>query len=340
VSPTTATISVGGTQQLTATVLPSNATNKNVTWSSSNTAVTTVSTSGLVTAIAVGSATITVTTQDGNYTATSVITIVIASNTYTLFTSQTPASSATDNACELGMKFTSSQAGQIRKIRYYKPDTESGSHVGRLWSASGTLLTSASFSGETSSGWQEATMSSPFTIVANTTYVVSVNSNNNYAYTANGLGSMITNGPLSSIAGSNGVYIYASGSFPTNSHQNTNYFRDVTFSTSLSKGVQIETGEKSFEGNGIRIETSVTSSEDYGIKVYPNPASGFLYIQLNNLESHEFVISLYNTLSQKIVSVKTSETFITLNIEGCPKGLYILIIQSNMEKILKKVIIE
>ena len=74
VSPTSATIIVGGTQQLTATVLPSNATNKTVSWTSSNTAVATVNSSGVVTGVAAGSATITVTTQDGNKTATSSIT--------------------------------------------------------------------------------------------------------------------------------------------------------------------------------------------------------------------------------------------------------------------------
>jgi endo-1,4-beta-D-glucanase Y len=75
VSPTSATINTGATQQLTATVSPSNATNKNVSWSSSNTAVATVNSSGVVTGVAAGNATITVTTQDGNKTATSAITV-------------------------------------------------------------------------------------------------------------------------------------------------------------------------------------------------------------------------------------------------------------------------
>lgn len=61
-------LTVGQTQTLTATVSPSNATNKSVTWSSSNTSVATVSQSGVVTAVSNGSARITVTTQDGNYT--------------------------------------------------------------------------------------------------------------------------------------------------------------------------------------------------------------------------------------------------------------------------------
>jgi len=75
ITPTTATLGVGATQQLTPTVAPANATNKNVSYSSNNTGVATVNGSGLVTAIASGTATITVTTQDGAKTATAVITV-------------------------------------------------------------------------------------------------------------------------------------------------------------------------------------------------------------------------------------------------------------------------
>ena len=59
-------LTAGQTFQLSATVLPSNATNNSVTWSSNNTSVATVSTNGLVTAVADGSATITCTAQDGS----------------------------------------------------------------------------------------------------------------------------------------------------------------------------------------------------------------------------------------------------------------------------------
>lgn len=78
VSPTSASISAGLTRQLTATVAPSNATNQNVSWSSSNTTVATVNSSGLVTAVAAGTATITVTTQDGNKTAACAVTVTAA----------------------------------------------------------------------------------------------------------------------------------------------------------------------------------------------------------------------------------------------------------------------
>lgn len=75
VAPTTATIIKGQTQQLTATVAPSSASNKSVSWSSSNNSVATVNSSGLVTAKAAGNADITVTTADGNYKAVCKVTV-------------------------------------------------------------------------------------------------------------------------------------------------------------------------------------------------------------------------------------------------------------------------
>ncbi|MDQ6528401.1 Ig-like domain-containing protein [Flavobacterium sp. LHD-85] len=86
-SPTTASLNVGGTQQLTPTILPANATNKSVTYSSNNTAVATVNASGLITAVANGTATITVTTVDGSKTSTCLVSVTTASgggNYYTI----------------------------------------------------------------------------------------------------------------------------------------------------------------------------------------------------------------------------------------------------------------
>ena len=78
VSPTSHTFTyeqINSTCQLTATVSPNDASNKNVTWSSSNESVAIVSSTGLVTAKGVGTAAITVTTVNGGFTATSTITV-------------------------------------------------------------------------------------------------------------------------------------------------------------------------------------------------------------------------------------------------------------------------
>lgn len=76
---TSVTLTPGLTVQLTPTVLPTDATNQAVAWSSDNTAVATVSDSGLVTAIAPGTANIPVTTADGGFTATCSVAVSVTS---------------------------------------------------------------------------------------------------------------------------------------------------------------------------------------------------------------------------------------------------------------------
>ncbi|WP_369794355.1 Ig domain-containing protein [Serratia sp. DD3] len=72
---TTASVSLGNSLQLTPTIAPTTATNKAVTWTSSNPANVMVSTAGVITALAVGTSTITVKTTDGGKTATCVVTV-------------------------------------------------------------------------------------------------------------------------------------------------------------------------------------------------------------------------------------------------------------------------
>lgn len=74
-TPETASVVIGATQQLTATVLPADAAIKTVKYVSSDPTKATVNASGLVTGVAAGTTTITVTTDSGNKTDTSVITV-------------------------------------------------------------------------------------------------------------------------------------------------------------------------------------------------------------------------------------------------------------------------
>jgi hypothetical protein len=75
-SPPTMDILTGNTYQLSASVKPVSATNNEVSYSSSNSAIASVDSYGLITALSEGNATITVTTKEGNYTDTTEINVV------------------------------------------------------------------------------------------------------------------------------------------------------------------------------------------------------------------------------------------------------------------------
>jgi pectate lyase len=158
------------------------------------------------------------------------------SNTETLFTTQTPALlNVHVGPYELGTEFTSSVSGNITAIRFWKSSSETGQHIGHIWSASGQLLASATFASETASGWQQQSLASPVAIAANTVYVVSVNTGSNayYAATLSGLTTQVVNQNLSTVLGNNGVY-GPPGQFPRSNYQKSNYFRDIVFSGSSS----------------------------------------------------------------------------------------------------------
>ena len=142
-------------------------------------------------------------------------------------------------AVELGVKFRSDVSGLIRGIRFYKSSSNTGTHIGNLWSASGTLLAKATFTNETASGWQQMNFATPVSITANTTYVASYFAPNgrwsaNFHYFAN---SGVDKAPLHALsnaaAGGNGVYRYSSQSaFPNSSYGSTNYWVDIAFEPS------------------------------------------------------------------------------------------------------------
>ena len=66
-------------------------------------------------------------------------------------------------------------------MRFYKGPQNTGTHVADLWTATGTLLATATFTNETASGWQQVNFSSPVAITAGTTYVASYHTNGDYS---------------------------------------------------------------------------------------------------------------------------------------------------------------
>ena len=134
----------------------------------------------------------------------------------------------------LGVRFTSEQSGFITGIRFYKGSANTGIHVGSLWTSSGALLASATFTNETVSGWQQVNFSNPVAVNANTVYVASYFApNGRYAADTGFFAIGTDNPPLHAPSGTNGVYQYSSASaFPNSTFQSTNYWVDVVFTTS------------------------------------------------------------------------------------------------------------
>jgi hypothetical protein len=157
------------------------------------------------------------------------------------------------SSVELGVKFKSDVAGSITGIRFHKAAANTGTHVGSLWTAGGTRLAQATFTGESSSGWQVATFATPVQIAADTTYVASyLAPNGHYSFTGGGLSAGVDNAPLHAIANgtsANGVYAYtSSGTFPSSSYSASDYAVDVLFEPAPKPGAV--TGVSATAGQG------------------------------------------------------------------------------------------
>jgi chitodextrinase len=136
------------------------------------------------------------------------------------------------NAVELGVKFRADSDGFITGIRFYKGPQNTGKHTGHLWTSTGTLLATVTFSNETASGWQQATFSAPVPISANTVYIASYHTRvGRYSADTRYFSSQgVDTPPLHALAGANGVYRYGSRSrFPNQTYQSSNYWVDVIF---------------------------------------------------------------------------------------------------------------
>jgi hypothetical protein len=141
-----------------------------------------------------------------------------------------------DSPTTVGLRFRSDMSGQISGVRFYKGAGNNGSHIGMLYSSTGTLLAQATFSGETASGWQQANFTTPIAVAANTTYVAAYFSNSGFGYdsgyfTSKGVDNVPLHALRSGVDGANGLYAYgASSMFQTNSWFDANYWVDVAFS--------------------------------------------------------------------------------------------------------------
>jgi len=139
---------------------------------------------------------------------------------------------------ELGVSFTAETNGYITGVRFYKSTGNTGTHVSNLWTASGALLGSAIFPGETASGWQQVNFPAAVPVTANTVYVASYHSTFghfsadwNY-FARSGADNAPLHAPANGAGSANGLYAFGSTSvFPANTYQSANFWVDVVFNT-------------------------------------------------------------------------------------------------------------
>ena len=173
----------------------------------------------------------------------------------------------------LGVQFRASTGGFVTGVRFYKTAGNTGSHVGSLWSSTGTLLATGTFGGESATGWQTLTFSSPVAVTAGTTYVASYHTGvGRYALTTSGLASAVTNGPLTALAGG-GVYAYGSGNaFPSNSWNASNYWVDVVYTQTAPPSAPSVSGVTPVSG-ATGVATSVAPTATFSEAVVPGSVS-------------------------------------------------------------------
>jgi hypothetical protein len=186
----------------------------------------------------------------------------------TIWPDTTPSGAVDANdtsSVELGVTFTAASNGSVSGVRFYKEPDNTGTHTGSLWTSTGTLLATGTFTNESTKGWEELDFSAPVTVTAGTTYVASYHtSTGHYADTPNGLGSAVINGPLTAAA-SGGVYSYGSSStFPSHTYSASNYWVDVVYSD--TKAPAVSATMPSSSATSVPVGTDVTMTFNKAIK--------------------------------------------------------------------------
>jgi len=204
------------------------------------------------------------------------VTVLAAGEGLTIFTTQTPPVPVTSNdntgiGIELGVKFQSSVAGTVTGVRFYQTPGNIGTHIGELYSSGGSRLAQNTFTGETGSGWQTVTFTTPVPILPNTTYMAAYFSSlGNYTGTAGFFATPLINSPLTALAdgtdGPNGEYQYTTlPVFPSSASTGgaPNYWVDVIFSEgSTNLPVQYLNFTATKQGDNVKLQWATNQEEN------------------------------------------------------------------------------
>jgi chitodextrinase len=243
-----------------------------------------------------------------------------------------------DSASNLGVRFQSSVAGTISGIRFWKDVNNTGTHIGTLYTNTGTQLAQATFSGESASGWQQVNFT-PVSISANTTYVAAYfcpighwSRTADYFYTSG-----YSNPPLSSPEdGTNGQYngqrLYSSSAaFPgNNTGYSANLWVDIVFnptSGGSAPGAPTNLAGAAASSTQINLTWTASTGSPTGYYVYRNStqvgttsSTSYSDTGLTASTQYSYYVAAYNSNgtsgNSNTVKVTTSVAPAPTNLQG------------------------
>lgn len=268
------------------------------------------------TATTVGTTNVNISASNSLGTDTKILVITIGATISIFEPSEIPSNPAVDDPgpLEIGVRFKTDIPGTITGIRFYKGLTNTGTHIGNLWTSDGINLANATFSGETASGWQQVDFAAPVPIEVNTIYVASYFApSGNYAANGGGLADGRDNSPLHAIPdsqGGNGVYVYGpTSAFPTNTFNATNYWVDVVF-----------------DCNSTTLSSAAGTS---GLDIYPNPSDSEIQVVMNQSTGKSSLIRIYDFKKAEVLVKETNCNVEKIDVSGFLPGMYVLEVHTN-----------
>ena len=174
-------------------------------------------------------------------------------------------------AVELGVKFQAEVGGLVNGVRFYKSAANTGTHTGRLWTSTGTLLGTVTFTGESASGWQQASFASPIPIQAGVTYVVSYfapnghYSDDQYYFGKTGVNQWPLRALRNGVDGPNGVFNYSASGFPAQTWFSDSYWVDVVFTPETTPPTAAITAPAAGANVNGTLSVTASASDNLGV---------------------------------------------------------------------------
>ena len=170
----------------------------------------------------------------------------------------TQADSGDTEPVTVGLKFTPTTNGYIKGLRYWRDASNTGTHTGTLYTATGQRMADLTFDGS-GTGWQTATFASNVPVTAGTTYVAAYFApNGHYSADLNYFANPVVNTPLASVDPGS-VYRYGDG-FPNQTYANTNYYVDVLFDTNDDTALVASSTTPAKGATGVATTTAVSTT--------------------------------------------------------------------------------